>query len=284
MVRAENVLGECSLWCEREQALWWVDSRGPALYRHDFSLSETRSLALPETIGSFAFRSRGGMVAALASGLYFLEPQSGALERIAAPEADRPQNRFNDGRCDRRGRFFAGTMSDVRRDPVGSLYRLDPDLACTRMLSGIIVPNSLAWSPDNRVLYFADTYRSCILAYDYDIDAGTLSNERVFVDAAGQPGKPDGSCVDAEGGLWNAEYGGARVVRYTPEGRIDRVMALPVSNPTCCCFGGPRLDTLFVTSARQRMSREQLSKEPLAGSVFAFYPGVTGLPEARFAG
>lgn len=282
IVKAQNVLGECTLWCEREQTLWWVDSRAPALYRHDLSLSETRALALPEVIGSFAFRVWGGMVAALRSGLYFLDPVGGALQRIAAPEAGLPENRFNDGRCDRRGRFFAGTMSDVRRDPSGSLYRLDTDLACTRVFSGIIVPNSIAWSPDDRRMYFADTYRGRIMAYDYDAHSGALSNERLFVDASSHPGKPDGSCVDAEGCLWNAEYGGARVVRYTPDGRIDRVVPVPVSNPTCCCFGGAKLDTLFVSTARQRLSEEQLVKEPLAGSVLAFRPGASGLPEGRF--
>ena len=284
LVRAENALGECTLWCEREQALWWVDSRAPALYRHDLSLSETRELRLPETIGSFAFRAAGGMVAALRSGLWFLEPLSGALQRVAAPESHLPDNRFNDGRCDRHGRFFAGTMSDVRRDNAGSLYRLDPDLSCHRLFSGIIVPNSIAWSPDSATMYFADTYRARIAAYDYDAETGALSRERAFVDAAGHPGRPDGSCVDADGCLWNAEYGGGRVVRYTPDGRIDRTIALPVSNPTCCCFGGARLDILFVSSARQRLSAEQLAREPLAGSVFAVRPCVTGLPEGRFAG
>jgi sugar lactone lactonase YvrE len=203
---------------------------------------------------------------------------------VAAPEAHLPDNRFNDGRCDRRGRFFAGTMSDVRRDPAGSLYRLDADLSCHRLFSGIIVPNSIAWSPDSRTMYFADTYRARIAAYDYDAETGDLSRERLFVDAAGHPGRPDGSCVDADGCLWNAEYGGGRVVRYTPDGRIDRAIALPVSNPTCCCFGGARLDILFVSSARQRLSAEQLAREPLAGSVFAVRPGVSGLPEGRFAG
>lgn len=283
VVPGTNVLGECTLWCEREQALWWVDSRGPALYRHSPSSGETRVLALPETIGSFCFRDRGGMVAALASGLSFLDPASGALEPVAAPEADLPQNRFNDGRCDRAGRFFAGTMSDVRREPVGSLYRLDPDLRCTRLRGDIIVPNSIAWSPDNRRMYFADTYRTRILVYDYDLASGTLANERLFVDAAGHPGRPDGSCVDADGCLWNAEYSGGRVVRYTPAGEIDRVIALPVSNPTCCCFGGTGLDTLFVSSARQRLSADELAAQPLAGSVFAVRPGVSGLPEGRFA-
>lgn len=283
LVQAQDVLGECTLWCEREQVLWWIDSRAPALYRHSPARGETTALRLPEVIGSFCLRQGEGMVAALASGLHFLDPRTGALDPIAAPETALPENRFNDGRCDRGGRFFAGTMSDVRREPVGSLYRLDPDLRCTRLRGGIIVPNSIAWSPDNRRMYFADTYRAQILVYDYDMDTGAIANERLFVDAAGHPGRPDGSCVDADGCLWNAEYGGARVVRYTPAGRRDRVLALPVSNPTCCCFGGPALDTLFISSARQRLTPEQLAAQPLAGSVFAARPGVTGLPEGRFA-
>ena len=133
-------------------------------------------------------------------------------------------------------------------------------------------------------MYFADTNRSRIWAYDFDFAAGTIGNERVFVDASGHPGKPDGSCMDADGCLWNAEYGGWRLVRYTPSGRIDGEIKLPVSNPTCCCFGGSQLDTLYVTSARQRLTPEDIERQPLAGSVFALRPGVTGMPEARFAG
>lgn len=284
VVRSANRLGECTLWCEREQVLWWVDSRGPSLWRHDPGSGATRSLALPEVVGSFCFRARGGMVAALASGFHFLDPESGKLAPIADPEASLPENRFNDGRCDRRGRFLSGTMCDVRRDPAGSLYRLDPDLSCTRLHGDLIVPNSLAWSPDNRTMYLADTYRHRIMAFDYDIDSGAISNERLFVDASGHPGRPDGSCVDEDGCLWNAEYGGWRLVRYTPDGKIDRAIELPVANPTCCCFGGKDFDTLYVSSATQRLAPEDLAKQPLAGGVFAVRPGVRGLPEARFAG
>src|SRR5262249_50280786 len=146
----------------------------------------------------------------------------------------------------------------------------------------IFVPNSIAWSPDNKVMYFADTHRHLIWAYEFDLAEGTMRNERVFADCSDRPGKPDGSCVDADGCLWNAEYGGSRVGRYTPDGRIDRVVALPVANVTCCCFGGSDLDTLYISTARQRMTPEQLAREPLAGNVFACRPGVRGLPEARF--
>jgi sugar lactone lactonase YvrE len=284
IVESANRLGECTLWCEREQALWWVDSRGPSLWRHDPASGRTRSLPLPEVIGSFVFRERGGMVLATASGFHFFDAATGKLEPVVDPEASLPENRFNDGRCDRRGRYVAGTMCDVRRDPTGSLYRLDPDRTCTKLRSDIVVPNSIAWSPDDRTMYFADTYRHTIWAYDYDIGSGAISRQRVLVDASSHPGRPDGSCVDEDGCLWNAEYGGWRLVRYTPAGKIDRVIEMPVQNPTCCCFGGKGLDVLYVSSATQRLTPEDLAKQPLAGGMFAVRPGVKGLPEARFAG
>ena len=197
-------------------------------------------LPLPETVGSIAFRERGGLLAATKSGIHFFDPVAGTLAAAARPENHLPDNRFNDGRCDRAGRFWAGTMSDVRREPCGSLYRLDANLECTRLRNSIIIPNGLAWSPDGRSMYFADTNRSTIWAWDYDPASGAASGERVFADTGA--GRPDGSCVDADGCLWNAEYGGWRLVRYSPAGKVDRVVELPVANPTCCCFGGGRFD------------------------------------------
>ncbi len=285
VVKGTDRLGECPLWCDREQVLWWVDSRGPSLKRWNPADGQVRNTVLPSVVGSVAFRERSGeMLAALQTGIHFLDPASGALHAIAQPEAHLPENRFNDGRCDRAGRFWSGTMSDAKREPTGSLYRLSADLSCKLIRSDVIVPNSLAWSPDNRTMYFADTYRGMIRAWDFDLASGDVSNERVFCDTAGHPGRPDGSCVDADGCLWNAEYGGWRLVRYTPAGKIDRVIELPVANPTCCCFGGADLDTLYVTTATQRLTPEEISKQPLAGSVLAVRPGVRGLPEARFAG
>jgi len=275
-------LGECPLWDEREAMLWWVDSRWPAVKRLDPATGAVMMLVLPEVVGSIAFRERGGLIAAAKSGIHFLDAASGALAPAANPEAQLPDNRFNDGRCDRAGRFWAGTMSDVKRDPVGSLYRFDADLRCTKLRNAIVIPNSLAFSPDNRTLYFADTNRHTIWAWDYDLASGAATNERVFADTGS--GRPDGSCVDAEGCLWNAEYGAWRLVRYTPQGKVDSVIQMPVANPTCCCFGGEALDTLYVTTATQRLAPEDLAKQPLAGSLLALRPGARGLPEARFAG
>jgi sugar lactone lactonase YvrE len=284
VVRSEDVLGECTVWCDREQLLWWVDIRGPSVKRYNPANGDMRVVSLSEAIGSFGLtRSGDTIIAAMKSGLYLLDPGSGARKLVAAPERDIPTNRFNDGRCDRDGRFWAGTMSDGPRLPTGSLYRLDPGGRCTNMRGGIVIPNSIAWSADDRVMYFADTHLHTIWAYDFELATGAMRNERVFADCSNQPGYPDGSCVDAESCLWNAEYGGWRVVRYTSDGKIDRVIELPVSNPTCCCFGGKDLDILYISTARQRLTPEQLAREPLAGGVFAARPGVRGLLEARFA-
>ena len=280
--RSADRLGECPLWDERAQALWWVDSRWPAVKRLDPATGAVTMLVLPDAVGSIAFRERGGLVAATQRGLHFMDAATGALEARVHPEAHLPDNRFNDGRCDRAGRFWAGTMSDVARDPVGSLYRFDADGACTKLRNAVVIPNSLAFSPDGRTMYFADTHRRTIWAYDYDPASGAATGERVFAETGN--GRPDGSCVDADGGLWNAEYGAGRILRYTPAGKVDRVIEVPASNPTCCCFGGDDLGTLFVTTATQRLAPEALAKQPLAGSLLALRPGATGLPESRFAG
>lgn len=280
--RGADRLGECPLWDEREKMLWWVDSRWPAVKRLDPASGAVLMLVLPEVIGSIAFREKGGFVAATKSGIHFFDASSGTLASAANPEAQLPENRFNDGRCDRQGRFWAGTMCDVRRDPTGSLYRFDADLACTRLRNAIIIPNSLAFSPDGRTMYFADTNRHTIWAYDYDPASGAATRERVFADTGS--GRPDGSCVDAQGCLWNAEYGAWRLVRYTPAGTVDRVVEMPVANPTCCCFGGDDLGTLYISTATQRLTPEDLQKQPFAGSLLALRPGVQGVPEGRFAG
>lgn len=280
--RGADRLGECPLWDERESMLWWVDSRWPALKRFDPATGAVMMQVLPEVVGSIAFRDRGGLLAATKSGLHVLDGSGGALEPMANPEAHLPENRFNDGRCDRAGRFWAGTMCDARRDPTGSLYRFDADFACAKLRNAIIIPNGLAFSPDNRTMYFADTNRHTIWAWDYDLASGAATHERVFADTG--EGRPDGSCVDADGGLWNAQYGGGRLVRYAPTGKVDRVVDVPVANPTCCAFGGDDLGTLYVTTATQRLSPEDLAQQPLAGSLLALRPGVKGLPEGRFAG
>lgn len=281
-VPGEDALGECPLWHGETGTLYWVDGRAPALscWRPG---GKPRRWQLPEIVGSFAFRARGGLLLALQTGIFFFDLDTAELSLFTRPEADRPDNRFNDGRCDRQGRFWTGSMSTVGREPHGSLYRVDGDGRSACLLAGLIVPNSIAWSPDGATMYLADTYRYSIWTFDFDAEHGGISNRRLFSESRG-PGRPDGSAVDAHGCVWNCEYAGGRVVRYTPDGTVDRTITVPADNPTCCAFGDSDLRTLYITSARQRLSPVELARQPHAGSVFAVRTGVSGLPEERFAG
>ena len=265
VIDSADRLGECPLWDERAHALWWVDILEPAIRK--FAGGKLSIYAMPEPVGSIAFRAKGGMLAAMQTGIYVWE--SDRLQLLACPDEHDKSHRFNDGRCDRGGRFWVGTMKDPEHTPTGALYRIEKDGRSAQLRTQIKVPNSLAWSPDGRTMYFADSPRHKIWAFDYDADTGEMRNERLF--AAPHPGFPDGSCVDAEGCLWNAEYGGARVVRYTPAGKVDRVVEVPAQNPTCCAFGGAQLDTLYITTAQ-------------GGGMYAFNCPVKGLAEARYAG
>ncbi len=284
VIDCKNVLGEGPVRCPIETALYWVDIKGKTINRFRLESGETESWDMPEEVGSLALREGGGIVAALYNGFRFIDLDSGEIEVVHDIEADTPRTRFNDGRCDRRGRFWAGTMDDLMEQPLGSLYRLDPDRSYHKMESGIVCSNSTAFSPDDRTLYFADTFIDTIWAYDLDNDTGAITNRRVFASTKEMSGGPDGSAVDSEGFLWNAMWDGWRVVRYAPDGRIDRVIEMPVQRPTCCAFGGEGLDTLYVTSARFLLEDAELESQPQAGGVFAVDVGVKGLPEPRFAG
>ncbi len=277
-----DVLGEGPVWDVQEQLLYWVDIRKPAVRRYCRSNRIVTTWAMPEMVGSLAVRNQGGLLLALKSALAFFDPQSGTIERVAFPEAGRPGQRFNDGKCDRQGRFWAGSMNDTARQPDGTLYRFDRS-GCIAVESGITIPNSLCWSPDGRTMYFSDSWTRTIGAYDFDPATGQVANKRPFATTAA-PAIPDGATIDAEGCLWCAEYDGWRITRFAPDGRRMRSIELPLQRPTSCMFGGPDLGTLFVTSATQKLSPEELARQPLAGALLAMDVGVRGLPESRFAG
>lgn len=279
-----NLLGECPIWCQETNTLFWVDSRAPALQTYRPDTGDISSHPLSETTGSVCLTEQGDLLVAMTSGIYRLGFDGTVGTQVANATAGHPDNRFNDGRCDRQGRFWVGSMNDKARIPTGALWRLSADHSISLMEPDLIVPNSLAFSPDNSRLYLSDTYRHRIFVFDYHPDDGTISNKRLFSDMEGWTGRPDGSAIDAEGCLWNAEYSGGRVVRYTPDGRIDRTIELPVSQVSCCAFGGKDLDELYITTARQRLTPEQLAAQPLAGCLFVARPGVKGLPEGRYAG
>jgi sugar lactone lactonase YvrE len=281
---ARNELGEGAYWSTRHRALYWVDIRKPAVYRYDPAARGVSSWAMPELVSCVVDRERGGLVVGLKSGLFDFDPETGGLGLLTALDRDKPDNRLNDGKCDRRGRFWIGTMSQSDRSPTGSLFRVGLDLRSERMLADIIVPNSIAFAPDDRRMYFADTWKDTIWAHAFDAGGGRLGPPAEFAGPGAAPGRPDGSAVDADGCLWNARYGGGSVVRFTPDGRIDRTLRIPCTNVTCVAFGGSDLRTLYVTTARQRLDAEALEREPLAGGLFAADVGVAGLPEPWFGG
>lgn len=287
VVQGADILGEVPLWCERTGRLWWTDVRRPAIQSYEPATGIHRAQRMhPDMVsGSIALRDKGGLLLATATGLYTFEPDTGrAPERIADPIGGAPGMRLNDGKCDRRGRFWVGSMHDTDRNATGTLFRVDADAGCHPMLDGFVLPNAICWSPDDRTMYFADTHNQMIWAFDYDIDAGAISNRRVFKDWTHQIGRPDGATVDAEGFVWNCMVASGQLIRLAPDGRVDRTIQLPVTNPTCPAFGGPGLDTLYVTSHSQRLTPQQLADEPFAGGLLALDVGVRGLPEPRFAG
>lgn len=284
VVDSRDILGEVPLWSAKDESLYWIDVRRPTLQAYRPSDGSVRSWPLPEAVGSYCLRASGGMILAMKSGLFAFDLETRKLERVVDPEPQFPDNRLNDGKCDRQGRFWVGSMNDGDRLPTGTLYAIDADWQCRPTLSGLTIPNSLAWSPDGRTMFFSDTPTLRIMAYDYDPDSGTAADERLFADLSAHPGRPDGSTVDADGCLWNAEVRGSRVVRYTPDGRLDRIVSLPVSGVTSCAFGGTDMRTLYITTARQRLSEAELATEPLAGALFAVDVGVGGVPETPFRG
>ena len=285
VVQSRDALGESCIWCPDTRRVWWVDILKSCLQSFEPATGTHRVYPLPgRNAGCAALRKAGGLVLAVERGLHGFDPATGRLEPLLQVEPELPDNRFNDGRCDRRGRLWIGTMDAEIQGASGSFYRIGADRSVQHLFGNIKVPNSTTFSPDDRILYFADSFRRAIWAFDFEIDAGAISNRRVFADLASHRGAPDGSCVDAQGFLWNAEFGGHCVTRYAPDGRVDRTIELPVTNPTCCCFGGPNLDTLYVTSSTHRHTAAEREAEPYGGGLLAIDVGVRGLPEAAFGG
>ena len=283
-IREPCVLGESPLWDDDAQALWWIDIRAPAIHRWSPATDAHARWLMPALVGSIARRARGGLLVGLQIGFHVFDPESGALDLVAHPEAHLPLNRPNDAKCDRAGRFWCGTMEDYGGHARGTLYCMARDLKPIAIDGPFSVPNSLAFTADGTRMFFTDTRQGDILSFDYDNASGTRSNARVFLPLDGAPGRPDGACVDGAGCLWSARYGGAAVVRITPQGKLDRVIELPTTQPTSCAFGGARLDELYITTAAQKLTPEQLSAQPAAGALMVCRPGVSGIQDAAFAG
>ena len=291
IVDAQNATGESPVWVASEQALYWVDIPNRELLRWKASDASVTRWAGDQMIACIARRDGDAnrWVAGMEDGIFDIAPQpDGTLQatRLAGAAHANTGMRFNDGRCDRQGRFWAGTMvMDMAAGiPAGALYRFDGSSSGTVLnaqLQDLVVPNGLGFSPDGRTMYLSDSHPSvqAIWAFDYDIDSGTPSNRRLFVDMNQYPGRPDGAAVDVDGCYWICGNDAGLIHRFTPDGRLDRSLEVPVKKPAMCAFGGPGLDTLFVTSIRPG---GDLSDQPLAGGLFALRPGVSGLEEPRF--
>lgn len=285
LVDVKTTLGEGPLWDVDEQRLYWIDSFDGRVFRCTSDGRELRAWDVPQKIGSMCLRKSGGAIVSLARGFHSLDFKTGEVQLIHDPEPDKPNNRLNDGKVDRAGRFVAGSMDTMEEGPNGALYSLASDLKVTTLDAGIIVSNGPCWNPDGRVLYFNDTWSGEIWSYDYDPDTGSVANRHTFCTRPKDGGAFDGATVDAEGCLWSAHVYVGKIVRYRPDGSVDRVIEMPVKKVTSVMFGGPDLDILFVTS----MAKPPLPRFPddgvLRGSLFAIRDlGTRGVPEPRFAG
>jgi sugar lactone lactonase YvrE len=283
VLRARNTLGECILWDSRGGQLWWTDIQERRLHRYDWSGGGIEVLDCPERVGSFGFVAGGGrLITAFASGIGLFDLSRRSVAWLDRPAPPRPGVRFNDGRVDRRGRFWAGTM--VEGDEPGTdgcLYSISGKDVARRHLEGLRISNGLCFSPDGNRVYHADSPTRIISVFDLGEPEGSLTGRREFTRIP-EGAVPDGAAIDADGCLWVALWGGGCIVRYTPAGVLDRTLAVPARQPTCVCFGGPDLDTLCVTSARQGLTDDVLRDEPDAGDVFLYRVGVRGLPEPEF--
>lgn len=276
------LLGEGPVWVEAEQALYWVDIKGKKIFRLD-GTGDVASWDTPIRVGSIAPRQGGGFIAGTEHGFARIDLDEGRFDIVHDPEPGLPGNRFNDGKTDRRGRFWAGTMDDAEEAATGSLYRLDADGACRTIDSGYRVTNGPAFAPDGSRMYHSDSALQRIYAFDLGED-GEPGQRRLFASFAEGDGYPDGMTVDSEGCLWVAFWDGWCVRRLSPEAEVIETMEVPVQRPTSCAFGGPALDRLYVTSARIGLDGDALAMQPCAGGLFLLHTGARGIAQMPFAG
>jgi L-arabinonolactonase len=283
----QNYLGECVIWCDRSHRVFWTDIGNARLHSLDLTSGQHHDWTLPERLACFALtQNEDVLLLGLATRLAFFNLDTGHLSELHQIETDLAATRLNDGRCDREGRFVFGTIDETpARDPIASYYRLNHDLTLEKLpLPPLAISNSTCFSVDGSVMYFCDSMNKQILRWD-GYGSGDADAISVFTDLGPGPASPDGATIDSQGYLWSAQWGGSRVVRYTPDGAIDRILYLPVSQPSCVCLGGALLDTLYVTTAQENMTAGMLADEPLAGGLFhTVLSDVTGLAEVRFGG
>jgi len=282
------MVGESPLWCARQGAWFWVDITAKRIWRFEVSTDALRHWETSEMVACIALQTDGSLIAGMQSGIFQLHLTDAAIaitRKLASPETLASGMRFNDGRCDRQGRFWSGTMflEMAAARPDGHLYRYTTEQGISKaIVSQLIVQNGLGWSPDGRTMYLSDSHpsRQLVWAFDYDTDSGTPFNQRVFVDMNNHPGRPDGAAVDSDGCYWICGNDAGCILRFTPAGKLDRRIDLPMAKPSMCSFGGDDLDTLLVTS----IAAGQPEDDQWAGAVLTLRPGVKGMAETAFSG
>jgi sugar lactone lactonase YvrE len=286
VLKIRSILGEGALWDEAQNRLFWIDLKRPAVYQFDPATGRNAKVKarLKGYIGAMVLRRSGGMIVLDHRGIFVLDPDTGAMRAFAKPIKDMRQVAFNDAKCDRQGNLWSGVGDRKEAKPLGVFYRFGPKGKTTRIDSNFICPNGPAFSPDGQTCYFSDSVANKIYRYEIDLHGGRVSARRLFAAIPNGDGQPDGLTVDAEGGVWCAQWDGWRVSRFLPDGKLDRVLEIPVPRPTSVAFGGPDLRTLYITSASVDLPRARLKEAPLSGSIFACRPGQRGLVEPRFAG
>ena len=275
------VLGEGPVWVPRETALYWLDIKGRKIFRLD-DRGERQEWPTPLRVGSLAPRKSGGFIGGTEDGIFAIDPEAERFDLLINPEEELPRNRFNDGKLDRQGRFWAGSMDDSERSDSGTLYRIGRDLDCIAIDRGYRVTNGPAFSPDGKLMYHNDSARQ--VTYVFDVDGDSVGERRTFLQFKEGEGYPDGMTVDADGCLWIALWDGWSVRRYSPSGEWLETVRMPVARPTSCAFGGRDLDLLYITSASIGLDESALQMQPNAGGLFMVTPGVRGLEDAPFAG
>ena len=281
VVDAGAEIGESPLWDASLGELFWVDILAGLLHRFDPRTGANRSRNVGQPLGAIALRHDGDLLLAVRDGFAVLGADDG-MRMLVEVEANNPTMRMNDGACDSRGRFWAGTTEVGRALGAGSLYRLDGSNSVHRVLGGVTLSNGIDWSPDGQTMYYIDSASGCVDAFDFEVERGAISRRRHLVEIPAAAGMPDGLTVDVDGFLWVALYRGGALRRYSPEGQLDRIVELPVSLVTSCAFGDSDLQSLYVTSASRGLDRDSRSREPMAGGLFRLLPGISGVAPHRF--
>ncbi len=276
--------GEGPVWDDVAGELLWVDIPAGLIHRWRPGSTAVSTTVVGQPVGTVALRRTGGLVAAVRDGFALVDEESGKVELRCPVEIDLAGNRMNDGKCDSAGRFWAGTMAEDMSPGVGGLYRLDTDMTVTPVLTGVSVSNGIAWSPDDRTMYYVDSLERAVDMFDFNVELGQLKDRRRLVAIEVEAGMPDGIALDSAGHLWVALYGGAAVRRYSPAGTLDAVVPLPADRITSCALGGPELRDLYITSATRGASERERRLQPHAGAVFRIRVDVPAAPAARFGG